>query len=52
MNVLTCAGCGNPLECFEGEVYCPDCTWFGLLEHEALHGVEPAPVPPEQGHRR
>jgi hypothetical protein len=24
----SCAQCGGPLECYEGEFYCPDCTRF------------------------
>jgi hypothetical protein len=30
--VKTCPECGGPLECFEGESYCPDCLRFGLAD--------------------
>ncbi|HYT90291.1 MAG TPA: hypothetical protein VEL76_16405 [Gemmataceae bacterium] len=27
-----CPGCLGALELFEGEIYCPDCTAFGLAD--------------------
>jgi hypothetical protein len=52
MNLTTCELCGGRLESFEGESYCPDCTYSdAILEAEratdealallALEPVEP-----------
>jgi hypothetical protein len=27
-----CECCGGPLECYEGEPYCPDYTYYATLE--------------------
>jgi hypothetical protein len=29
---MNCEYCGGPLECFEGEWYCPDCTQYAAEE--------------------
>jgi uncharacterized Zn finger protein (UPF0148 family) len=29
---MLCDLCGGPLECFEGEPYCPDCTRYEAME--------------------
>jgi hypothetical protein len=46
VNALTCDGCGNPLECFEGEVYCPDCTRFEPADAPGAEGGEASASPP------
>jgi uncharacterized Zn finger protein (UPF0148 family) len=28
----SCEDCGSRLACFEGETYCPDCTYYEALE--------------------
>jgi uncharacterized Zn finger protein (UPF0148 family) len=28
----SCECCGSPLECFEAERYCPNCTYYEALE--------------------
>jgi uncharacterized Zn finger protein (UPF0148 family) len=29
---MNCEHCGEPLACFEGETYCPDCTYWEAVE--------------------
>ena len=31
-SALLCDQCHEPMECYEGELYCPDCTRFGVEE--------------------
>ncbi len=40
--MFTCDECGAPLECFEGEDYCPDCTRAELLREVAAADEEAA----------
>jgi uncharacterized Zn finger protein (UPF0148 family) len=57
---MLCENCGSPLERFEGEVYCPDCTRYaaerlalraddearavGLAERAGLPGPDEGPA--------
>jgi hypothetical protein len=32
---MYCENCGYPLDCFEGEWYCPPCAYFGTGDRAA-----------------
>jgi hypothetical protein len=38
----TCETCGGRLECYEGEPYCPDCTWYAVTAEAAAADREAA----------
>jgi uncharacterized Zn finger protein (UPF0148 family) len=38
---MYCPECGGPLACYEGESYCPACTWYEV-EREALQALDEA----------
>jgi uncharacterized Zn finger protein (UPF0148 family) len=33
---MYCDQCGEPLACFEGETYCPDCSYWQTVEQMEL----------------
>jgi uncharacterized Zn finger protein (UPF0148 family) len=39
---MHCEHCGSPLECFEGEDYCPDCLRYEVEELAAEAAEEAA----------
>jgi uncharacterized Zn finger protein (UPF0148 family) len=44
----SCESCGGRLHCYEGEVYCPDCTRWEVvrLADEEVRVLRLLPAPP------